>query len=541
MSAPRCILAALAASALACAVMPASAEALNPLKPVCTAAGFFSGLVGKACSVAQNPGRLLSVGKKLVTGHVGGAVKSALGGSAAPAVHTATYTLGLAAVAVWAAGGARSALEDTAKVIGSTTSPRLTAPWFSRVYWRVAGISVLLTVPFLFAAAIQALLRSDLSLLVRAAFGYLPLAMLAVAVTAQLTALLLSATDALGALVQDAAGSQAGSLLGRIAAWSAVGTLASHSPFVAFVVAAFTVLAAFAVWVELMMREAAVYVIVAMLPLAFAALVWPARRVWAQRAVELLTALILSKLAIVAVLTLAGAALTHTITSAAFMTGVVLLMLGAFAPWAMVRLVPVAELSAGVAGRLHAELSPGKRAGLTALGRGATAHDWAATMTARMRDGADELVADAPPELRHLEQLAGGEPPDGLDEARDGTSGPRGGGGGSSDGGGGRSSDAGGGGPSDGGERAAGAEPASTGGSAPSEQPSEPPSGPDDVVSRSGEQRPGLDPLCQEDFTWTLDLDADADWGLDAGFPGGATEPTPEPEPGPGLDDERGA
>ena len=57
------------------------------------------------------------------------------------------------------------------------------------------------------------------------------------------------------------------------------------------------------------MREAAVYVIVLMLPLAFAAMVWPARRIWAIRAIELLVALILSKFAIVAVLSLGGAAL----------------------------------------------------------------------------------------------------------------------------------------------------------------------------------------------------------------------------------------
>ena len=61
------------------------------------------------------------------------------------------------------------------------------------------------------------------------------------------------------------------------------------------------------------MREAAVYVIVLMLPLVFAAMVWPARRVWAIRAVELLVALILSKFAIVAVLALGGAALGHSV------------------------------------------------------------------------------------------------------------------------------------------------------------------------------------------------------------------------------------
>ena len=64
-------------------------------------------------------------------------------------------------------------------------------------------------------------------------------------------------------------------------------------------------------WIELLIREAAVYVIVLMLPLFFAAMVWPARRVWAVRAVEMLVALILSKFAIVAVLSLGGAALGH--------------------------------------------------------------------------------------------------------------------------------------------------------------------------------------------------------------------------------------
>ena len=85
--------------------------------------------------------------------------------------------------------------------------------------------------------------------------------------------------------------------------------------------------AAFALWIELLMREAAVYVIVLMLPLAFAAMVWPARRIWAVRAVELLVALILSKFAIVAVLALGGAAISvsagHS-SSTGIMAGAVL-------------------------------------------------------------------------------------------------------------------------------------------------------------------------------------------------------------------------
>ena len=100
--------------------------------------------------------------------------------------------------------------------------------------------------------------------------------------------------------------------------------------------------AAFALWIELLMREAAVYVIVLMLPLAFAAMVWPARRIWAVRAVELLVALILSKFAIVAVLSLGGAAISSGADDgsvAAVMAGAVLILLAAFSPWALLRLL----------------------------------------------------------------------------------------------------------------------------------------------------------------------------------------------------------
>ena len=121
--------------------------------------------------------------------------------------------------------------------------------------------------------------------------------------------------------------------------------------------------AAFALWIELLMREAAVYVIVLMLPLAFAAMVWPARRIWAVRAVELLVALILSKFAIVAVLSLGGAAISSGADGgsvSAVMTGAVLVLLAAFSPWALLRLIPLAELASGAAGTFRERGRPGE-------------------------------------------------------------------------------------------------------------------------------------------------------------------------------------
>ena len=337
---------ALPATATAVPTGAGSLRPAGPLKPLCSVLGHtFPLAVG--CSLAD---RTVTAGGQLVQGNTSAAVGTVVGAAAG-----GVASLALSGFADGAATAAQFALNETATLINSTTSPQLQAPWFQRVYWRLAGIAVMLTLPCLFAAAVQSLMRSDLALLLRATFGYLPVAMLAVGVLAQLAALLLAATDGLCALVAGAAGNAAPTFLHR--AGSAILELSavSRSPFLALVVALFTVAGAVVLWLELLMRDAAVYVVVAMLPLAFAALVWPARRAWAVRAVELLAALILAKLAIVTVLTLGGAALTQAPNTAGFLVGLVLLVLGAFSPWAMLRMLPLGDVAGAAAGHLRAD------------------------------------------------------------------------------------------------------------------------------------------------------------------------------------------
>jgi hypothetical protein len=253
--------------------------------------------------------------------------------------------------------GAATALRLTGSLMGATTGPALQSTWFSATYWRVAALSTLLTVPFLFAAAVHALVRSDPAMLCRAALGYLPLAMLAVAIAAPLTMLVLSATDEMCAFLSGAAGNSDAAFLARAASDLTNPAAISADPLVAFVVGLVTVAATLALWIELLIRAIAVDVIVLLLPLFFAAMVWPARRIWAIRAIETLFALILSKLAIVAVLTLGGAALgavdqggTSGLT--ALLTGATLILLAVLSPWALLRLLPLHEVAAAAAGGL---------------------------------------------------------------------------------------------------------------------------------------------------------------------------------------------
>ena len=376
----------------------------------------------------------------------GAGLGGGLGGAAQTLVSTAGSAgtaVALAAIGVWVLGGAHALLNDTATALSATTSPQLHTTWFSSTYWRMAAIAAVLTLPFLFAAAVQAVIRSDLALLARATFGYLPLATLAIAIAAPVTTLLLAATDQLCGFISSAAGDASAHFLDRAGAVIGSLTIATDSPFLAFLVGLFVISGAFALWIELLMREAAVYVIVLMLPLAFAAMVWPARRIWAVRAVELLVALILSKFAIVAVLSLGGAAISASAgdqSVAGVMAGAVLISLAAFSPWAMLRFVPMAELASGAAGPLRGEVG---RAGAIANDARVLAEEWSEIATAAMRRGAHDSGTDTGPPAQPDSGPAGGLE-DSSDSADDGRT-PEGGGGTGPEGGGGTGPEGGGG------------------------------------------------------------------------------------------------
>ena len=333
-----------------------------------------------------------------VTGTLSGIVRGAdpLAGIAKGAANDVAG-LGLNAISSWVLDGTKAALRQVAGIIDAATAPNLGSTWFSSTYWRVAALAALLTVPFLCAAAVQALVRSDLALLGKVAFGYLPLSLLGVSLAAPLTMLLLAATDQMSKVVAATTVDGGAHFLDQAAA--AAGTLSAldGSPFFAVIVGVFAVMAALALALELIVRAAAVYVVVLMLPLAFAALVWPARRIWAVRMVELLVSLILSKFVIVAVLSLAGAAFEADNTGTSqLLTAMALLLLSTFSPWALMRLLPFTELASGAGGMMRQELphAAARAAGLTSTS--AAAGEMAMSLPARLRQQSPEVDGASP-------------------------------------------------------------------------------------------------------------------------------------------------
>jgi hypothetical protein len=439
-----------AASAVAlalaiCVAAPASApaSASPPLAGVCTVAtGPVPGALGHtACNTAMRADSLsgivkkvAGVGKKIVTGPTGLLVGGAAGVVAG---------VGLSAIVSWVLGGAGSALHETAAILGKTTTPQLGDAWFSTAYAHMWEIATLLTLPFLCAAAVQALLHSDLAMLARVAFGYLPLAMLAIGIALPVTSGLLAGSDRISNVIEGFAGGAGTSFLAKTATKMGGLSVLAGSPFVAFLIGFFVAAGALVLWLELLLREVAVYVIVLSLPLMFAAFVWPARRVLAIRAMEMLVALILSKIAIVSVLALGAGALEHGTDSSSIgslLSGVALVTLGVFAPWALVKLMPLGEIAASAAGPMRGHLTSAKNLGGSMATPWADAgSEWAKDVVTRMRnhasspDSAPTQGADAEAgRMANLERERASDGAQGVDggsttDPMRGTAGPLGG------------------------------------------------------------------------------------------------------------------
>ena len=269
----------------------------------------------------------------------------------------------LSAFAGWVVQGATWLLHALGRAISTTTAVNLGAPWFLLHLRVMLGVAAFAAVPMLVLAALQAIYHQSAATLVRAAFVHLPLAGLLSAVAAQLVQLALGVTDVLCSAVTSSTGSQLATAL------KSIGTALSHEPtplptFVMTVGALLIVSGAFVLWLELLVRSAAIYAAVLFLPLAFASLVWPAVSHWCRRLVETLAALVLSKFVVVAVLSLAVGAVRSGAGFSTVLAGGALLLLAAFTPFTLLRLVPLVEVGAAL------QLEGARQRVRGALGRG---------------------------------------------------------------------------------------------------------------------------------------------------------------------------
>jgi hypothetical protein len=244
----------------------------------------------------------------------------------------------LAGLSKWLIQGAAGLFNAVIAFLEHSTTPNFGAAWFHDRYQATLEIAAATALLLLVICALGAIVAGDPGRLVRAVIVQLPLATLGTVVALVLAQEAVNIVDAVSQQLLPHPGN---AVLG-------IGQHIVGQGAAAAIVAGLLGLAALLLWLELILREAAIYATVILLPFFLAGLVWPTTAKFAVRAVETLAALILSKLVIVAVIALGLNALDLSGAGnlQGLMAGASLTLFASLAPWVLLRLVPVVENAA---------------------------------------------------------------------------------------------------------------------------------------------------------------------------------------------------
>lgn len=303
-----------------------------------------------------------------------------------------------------------------------TTTPQLESAWYLAQFRPMAdlgaALSLLVAMIGLASAAIRRspeALAATLVGMVRAGLGtalVIPLTVIGVGIADQVSSAVLTASPH--------------TFWATIAhAWGTKGFGGFGSSALAMLVALIEVFAGIFVWLELIVRDAAIYVIPVFFAATLAAAIWPVLSAWPGRLARLLLLFVILKPVALIVLSLAGGAAAAGLSFSGGVSGsvgtilaaIVIFALAAFAPWALMYLLAADAESAYMAAGMR-----------VAAGAAVTDKDGRSVRSGGgLRNLADQNGASG----------AGGQPPGGGGGASggDGSGGADGGGGGPFDGG----------------------------------------------------------------------------------------------------------
>ena len=310
------------------------------------------------CQAGTNPGQ---------------AVTSAVTGAAQNVVSTAGDSALRSFTAAVAAAG-KFFLQKVGNLIQGTTSPDVVnADWFASQYRVMLALAVVIALPILLVSVAQSIVRADGMQAIRSAFVFLPLAAILSAVGPAMVQMLINVSDWMSAALGGNASADAQKFMsdvGGALAGLGAGTVNPAAPVFGVLLGALIVtLGAISIWLELLLRSAAIYISVLFLPLALSAMIWPAGWRWCRRLIAFLIAIIFAKVFIVAIINLAAAGLARGGLGDKFegvLAGGALLLMAAFTPVALLKLIPLAEAAVVTAGHQRAALRQAT-AGATAL------------------------------------------------------------------------------------------------------------------------------------------------------------------------------
>jgi hypothetical protein len=300
---------------------------------------------------------VVSLGASCAAKAIVGAAGSALG-----SVVSSVGNSVLDAIATWVIGAATTITAFIARQMSATTSPQLTSSWYEAQFAPMAalggGLALLVTLIALTSAALRRNgeeLARTLAGIVRAGLG--------TGVVIALTMIGLRVADAISTQILQSSPVSFWSELAK--AWGQGQFAGFGSSMLATLVALLEVIGALAVWLELIVRNAAIYIAVLFFPVALAAGIWRPLAGWPGRLGRMLLLFVMLKPVALIVLSLAGNAAAAGISGASgisasigtILAAVVIFGLAALAPWALMFLLAADAESAWQGNALRAGAS----------------------------------------------------------------------------------------------------------------------------------------------------------------------------------------
>jgi len=303
--------------------------------------------------------------------------------------------------------------------VSDATTINLRSPALARELAAVGGVAAILCLGLFVIQVITSVLRREPGGLARAMRG-LVVAFVGASFAILTTQLLITATDE--GVVQYTMGTNIQGLGSKLA-FSALATVGN--PALLLIASLLILIAVVVVWAAMMVRKLTILVAAVAAPLAFSGSVADVTRGWVRRWIELVCAMIASKLLLVIVLSVGvsvldgagqvGDGASQVATQLA--SGCLILLLGGFAPWVAVRMFHFAgdalyaahaQAAQTTAGAKAAISAPQKMSGMQSQGRYLMHSMTRTSYAGGSRTGG---AGNAP---AHRLDLSGGHPPGSL-------------------------------------------------------------------------------------------------------------------------------
>lgn len=328
-----------------------SAQVARPSATVCARATGVKSSIGDTAKCIIS---LLGCAINQVTGvDIPGAIGGAIGAGVGDVGKQIVGGIGEQAmdgITGWVAGGVASIVTKVQGLIIKSTTPQVTKAWFEERYGKMLALAGLLSVLALVATVIGGLFKADFGAVMKSAFVYLPIAFFVTGAAVAIVQLSLTASDQMTTAMTASFGADTKTISKGIIDFLTPGAATpAGSLFVMLIFALIAAIGSMMLWIELIVRESAVYLVLLFLPLGCVASIWPPAKRVARKMGILLFVVIASKFFIVAIYAF-GATMIAKMGSGGddtgVLAGVVVMTLAAFSPMVLLKLLPFDEMDA---------------------------------------------------------------------------------------------------------------------------------------------------------------------------------------------------